>query len=161
MWTSFLPVAGTPRGHGQNKHRVGRARHQVVVGTLSFRGSCTSRSLSTSMSIMIPAIPCWGRSLETVTGSCCQVWSTYGSVVLGFSSETAPQSEYQVPTFPFRASQILNFWDTLSKFFYFIYVNNHAYLISVHSARVKPCVLCCVLCLDVATRVSQVLNETR
>ena len=60
---------------------------------LTHRGSCTSRSLSTSMLIMIPATPCWGRSLETATGSCCQIRFHYGSAVLGFSSEIAPQSE--------------------------------------------------------------------
>ena len=93
---------------------------------LTFKERCTSRSLSPIVSI--PATPCRGRSLETTTGSCCQVWSAYGSAVHGFSFETAPESEYQVTTFPSRACRTKTISATLSKMYYIIFVNSRHHL---------------------------------
>ena len=50
---------------------------------------CTSRWLSTGGWITEQPTSCWGRSLETATGSWCKALPAYGSAVLG-SSLTAP-----------------------------------------------------------------------
>ena len=53
--------------------------------------------------------------------------------------ETAPQTEYQVPTFSSRACQTLKFSETFSQFYYFIFVNSleqtnkKKYILIVHS----------------------------